>query len=114
MKTPTSRASIKYDNQGLVPVVVQDMGNRQVLMVAWMNKKALEKTIETGLAHFWSRSRDSLWQKGETSGNVLHVKEFLVDCDADTLLLIVKPAGPACHTGEISCFFRELEIKNAG
>ena len=78
-------------------------------MVAWMNREALEKTHQTGQAHFWSRSRQKLWRKGETSGNILSVYEIRLDCDADTLLLLVKPAGPACHTGERSCFFRVLE-----
>ncbi|HEC22047.1 MAG TPA: phosphoribosyl-AMP cyclohydrolase [Chloroflexi bacterium] len=78
-------------------------------MLAWMNAEALRLTRETGQAHFWSRSRRELWHKGATSGNIQHVVEIRVDCDADTLLLKVRPAGPACHTGEISCFFRKLE-----
>jgi phosphoribosyl-ATP pyrophosphohydrolase/phosphoribosyl-AMP cyclohydrolase len=82
---------------------------QQVLMVAWMNEEALGLTKETGQAHFWSRSRQSLWHKGATSGNVMDVQSIQVDCDGDTLLLLVNPAGPACHTGQTSCFYRELE-----
>ncbi|RLC85154.1 MAG: phosphoribosyl-AMP cyclohydrolase [Chloroflexi bacterium] len=77
-------------------------------MVAWMNEEALQRTQETGQAHFWSRSRQELWHKGATSGNFMHVREIWVDCDADTLLLKVDPAGPACHTGNRSCFYRRL------
>jgi phosphoribosyl-AMP cyclohydrolase len=100
---------LKYDTQGLIPSVVQDAESGEVLMVAWMNAEALRLTQKSGEAHFWSRSRSELWRKGATSGNVLRVAEILVDCDADTLLLRVHPTGPACHTGERSCFFRELE-----
>jgi len=100
---------LKFDEQGLVPAVVQDVNTREVLMVAWMNSEAVEKTRQTGQAHFWSRSRKKLWRKGETSGNVLSVHEIRLDCDADTLLLLVNPAGPACHTGERSCFYRVLD-----
>jgi phosphoribosyl-AMP cyclohydrolase len=102
---------LKYDDRGLIPAVVQDAGTGQVLMVAWMNSQALQLTIETGDAHFWSRSRESLWHKGATSGNIQKIREILVDCDADTLLLMVDPAGPACHTGEQSCFYRSLNRK---
>jgi phosphoribosyl-AMP cyclohydrolase len=101
---------LKFNEQGLIPAVVQDKDTGEVLMVAWMNAEALEKTRQTGQAHFWSRSRKKLWRKGETSGNVLSVHEIRFDCDADTLLLLVTPAGPACHTGERSCFYRVLEI----
>jgi phosphoribosyl-AMP cyclohydrolase len=100
---------LKYDANGLIPAVVQDEGTGEVLMVAWMNAAALRLTRETGEAHFWSRSRREMWHKGATSGNVLRVREIRVDCDADTLLLRVAPAGPACHTGAPSCFFRKLE-----
>jgi phosphoribosyl-ATP pyrophosphohydrolase/phosphoribosyl-AMP cyclohydrolase len=99
---------ILFDKQGLVPALVQDAASGQVLMVAWMNEEALRLTQETGQAHFWSRSRRELWHKGATSGNVMNVLEIWVDCDADTLLLQVDPAGPACHTGNPSCFFRRL------
>jgi phosphoribosyl-AMP cyclohydrolase len=99
---------LRFDEHGLIPAVVQDKDTGEVLMVAWMNTEALEKTQATGQAHFWSRSRKKLWRKGETSGNVLTVHEIRVDCDADTLLLLVTPAGPACHTGQRSCFYRVL------
>ena len=100
---------LKFDTNGLIPAVAQDAKTGGVLMVAWMNPEALRLTRETGEAHFWSRSRQELWRKGATSGNVLRVQEIRVDCDADTLLLRVAPAGPACHTGACSCFFRTLE-----
>jgi phosphoribosyl-AMP cyclohydrolase len=100
--------NIQFDSQGLVPAVVQDASSGQVLMVAWMNKQALQLTRQTGQAHFWSRRRQEIWHKGATSGNVMHIKQIMVDCDADTLLLLVNPAGPACHTGETSCFFNRL------
>ena len=106
---PSKMIELKFDEQGLVPAVVQDINTREVLMVAWMNSEAVEKTRQTGQAHFWSRSRKKLWRKGETSGNVLSVHEIRLDCDADTLLLLVNPAGPACHTGERSCFYRVLD-----
>jgi phosphoribosyl-AMP cyclohydrolase len=100
---------INYDKNGLVPAVVQDAESSEVLMVAWMNREALERTQSSGEAHFWSRSRSQLWHKGETSGNVMFVREIRLDCDADTLLLRVSPAGPACHTGARSCFYQTLE-----
>jgi phosphoribosyl-AMP cyclohydrolase len=100
---------LKYDINGLIPAVAQDAESGEVLMVAWMNAEALRLTRATGEAHFWSRSRSELWHKGATSGNVLCVIEIRVDCDADTLLLRVRPAGPACHTGARSCFFRTFE-----
>ncbi len=95
------------DANGLVPVVVQDRSSGDVLMVAWADAEALARTAETGLAHFWSRSRRALWRKGETSGNRLRVVEARADCDRDTLLLVVEPEGPACHTGIRSCFGEE-------
>ena len=100
---------LKYDANGLIPALAQDAETNQVLMVAWMNADALRLTQETGDAHFWSRSRNEMWRKGATSGNILRVMEIRVDCDADTLLLRVLPAGPACHTGSDTCFFRILE-----
>ena len=100
--------TLRYDARGLLPAVVQDADSREVLMVAWMNAESLQKTKESGQAHFWSRSRQELWHKGATSGNTQEVLEIWVDCDADTLLLKVRPAGPACHTGERSCFYRRL------
>lgn len=99
---------LKFDAHALLPAVVQDATTGEVLMVAWMNAEALRLTQETGEAHFWSRSRQELWHKGATSGNVQRVREIWVDCDSDTLLLKVDPAGPACHTGERSCFFTKM------
>jgi phosphoribosyl-AMP cyclohydrolase len=99
---------INWDANGLVPAVVQDYKTHQVLMLAYMNAEALGKTLETGIAHFWSRRRQKLWMKGETSGNIQRVLEIKYDCDGDTILLLVDPAGPACHTGEVSCFYRSL------
>jgi len=99
---------IKYDSNGLVPAVVQDAETKEVLMMAYMNAESLRMTIETGETVFWSRSRSELWHKGATSGNIQKVVEIKVDCDADTMLVSVNPAGPACHTGEKSCFYREL------
>jgi phosphoribosyl-AMP cyclohydrolase len=105
----TPPEKLTWDDRGLITAVVQDANTSQVLMVAWMNAEALRLTEQTGEAHFWSRSRGKLWHKGETSGNIMRVVELRVDCDADTLLLRVDPAGPACHTGATSCFFRTLE-----
>ena len=98
----------KFDSSGLLTAVVTDSADGAVLMVAFMNAEALAKTQETGLAHFYSRSRQKLWLKGETSGHFLQVEEILVDCDQDALVLKAKPAGPACHTGARSCFYRRL------
>jgi phosphoribosyl-ATP pyrophosphohydrolase/phosphoribosyl-AMP cyclohydrolase len=100
--------AIKWDAQGLIPAVVQDVNSRQVLMVAYMNAESLKRTIETGETVFWSRSRGEMWHKGERSGNKQRVREIYVDCDQDTLLVLVEPVGPACHTGEVSCFFSRL------
>ena len=100
---------IKWDERGLVPVVVQDVLTDTVLMLAYMNEQALRLTLESGEAHFWSRSRRELWHKGATSGHVQRVREVWVDCDADTILLRVEPAGPACHTGAYSCFYRRFD-----
>lgn len=99
----------KFDDKGLITAVIQDIHTRDVLMVAWMNAESLRLTQETGQTHFWSRSRQTLWHKGGTSGNVQHVREIRFDCDGDTLLVLVDPAGPACHTGETTCFYRTLE-----
>jgi phosphoribosyl-ATP pyrophosphohydrolase/phosphoribosyl-AMP cyclohydrolase len=101
-------SGLQFDAQGLIPAIVQDAVTGQVLMLAYMNRTAIEKTLETGLAHYWSRSRARLWRKGETSGHVQHVRDIRYDCDADTLLLIVEQEGVACHTGERSCFFQRL------
>jgi len=101
-------AKVKFDDHGLVPAIAQDAQNREVLMLAYMNAESLRLTLETGLATYWSRSRQQLWKKGETSGNVQKVREIFYDCDNDTLLLLVDQTGPACHTGNRSCFFRRL------
>jgi phosphoribosyl-ATP pyrophosphohydrolase/phosphoribosyl-AMP cyclohydrolase len=95
---------IAFDSQGLVPCVMQDARTGEVLTLAYMNEEALERTRETGEVHFWSRSRGELWHKGETSGNVMRLKAMRIDCDGDALLALVEPAGPACHTGERTCF----------
>ena len=94
---------------GLLPVIAQEQESGKVLMLAYANLEAVRKTQETGYAHYWSRSRNSLWTKGESSGNVQPISEVLVDCDEDTLLYKVSQTGPACHTGEKSCFFRKLQ-----
>lgn len=104
-----SIADLAYDDRGLIPAVVQDAESGDVLMVAWMNEEALRRTLDEGRTVFWSRSRKELWRKGETSGNVQHVREVRYDCDADTLLVRVHADGPACHTGRRSCFYRHLE-----
>jgi phosphoribosyl-AMP cyclohydrolase len=101
---------IRFDADGLVPAVVQDVNTRQVLMLAFMNAASLQATAESGLATFWSRRRRRLWRKGETSGNLQHVREIRYDCDGDALLLLVEPLGPTCHTGEVSCFYRNLSV----
>lgn len=97
-------ATLRFDDRGLIPVVVQDVGSGAVLMLAWADREAVEKTLETGQAHFWSRSRQSLWKKGETSGNTLQVVDVTADCDGDSLLVRALPAGPTCHRGTRSCF----------
>lgn len=102
------KIEMQWDEQGLVPAIVQDANTGQVLMLAYMNQASLERTLETGESWFWSRSRGELWHKGATSGNTQRVVEMRYDCDADTLLLRVEPAGPACHTGRQSCFYRRL------
>jgi len=94
---------------GLIPVVVQDAGSKMLLMLAYVNRKALEKTLGTGYAHYWSRSRKKLWMKGETSGHTQKIKRVVVDCDYDALLYVVEQKGPACHTGETTCFHHEFE-----
>ncbi|GIP40273.1 histidine biosynthesis bifunctional protein HisIE [Paenibacillus sp. J31TS4] len=101
---------IRWDGSGLVPAIVQDAASKDVLMMAYMNREAFRLTVESGEAWFWSRSRAELWHKGATSGNVLRVVSLQYDCDADTLLLKVHPAGPACHTGKASCFFGEVAL----
>jgi phosphoribosyl-ATP pyrophosphohydrolase/phosphoribosyl-AMP cyclohydrolase len=105
---------IKFGPDGLVPAIAQDADSLEVLMLAYMNAEALEKTLSSGRAHYWSRSRKKLWCKGETSGNFQEVLSVRYDCDADTILLTVRPAGPACHTGEKNCFYRALKGGTAG
>jgi len=100
--------NLKYDSNGLIPAIIQDWKNGDVLMLAYMNEESLKKTIETGNTHFWSRSRNKLWKKGETSGNEQIVKEISYDCDNDTLLVKVEQKGVACHTGNRSCFYSKL------
>jgi len=104
----SARAELKWDAQGLIPAIAQETATGEVLMVAWMDHEALEKTLETGLAHYWSRSRRALWRKGETSGHGQHVDGVYADCDRDTLLVQVHQEGVACHTGARSCFFTRL------
>src|SRR6266436_1610676 len=99
---------LKYDANGLIPAIIQDQTSKRVLMMAWMNRASLEKTIETGRTHFWSRSRQKSWMKGETSGHIQTVKDIAFDCDGDTLLIQVEQNGAACHEGYRSCFFRSI------
>ena len=101
---PTIASRLKRDAQGLVPAVIQDAGSKDVLMVGWMDEEALHRTLTTGRSTFWSRSRQSYWVKGETSGNTQAVREVRLDCDGDTLLVLVDQTGPACHTGARTCF----------
>ena len=108
-----SPEKLKYDAQGLIPAIVQDADSGEVLMLAYMNPESLSLTLSTGETHFWSRSRRELWHKGETSGNVQRVVEMRVDCDEDTLLVRVHPAGPACHTGNQVCFYRSMERQDS-
>lgn len=108
-----ARPAIKWNADGLVPAIVQDAESGAVLMLAWMNAESLRLTLETGQSHFWSRSRRELWHKGATSGNVQHVEEVRVDCDGDTLLVRARAAGPACHTGHATCFYRTLQSREA-
>lgn len=100
---------LKFDAQGLIPAIIQDSQTGRVLMLAWMDRTALEKTLETGKTHFWSRSRQKLWMKGETSGHTQAVKDVAFDCDGDTLLIQVEQVGAACHEGYRSCFFRSVQ-----
>jgi phosphoribosyl-AMP cyclohydrolase len=108
LKTMQVPPDLKYDEKGLIPAIIQDSRDNRILMVAYMNAESLNKTVETRLTWFWSRSRQKFWQKGETSGNIQRVKEIFYDCDKDTLLIKVDQTGPACHTGEQSCFFRSF------
>lgn len=106
----TLAEQLKWDERGLIPAIVQDAADGRVLMMAWMNRAALALTLERGEAVFWSRSRQTIWHKGATSGNVMRVQALAIDCDGDTLLLRVEPAGPACHTGAVSCFYRRVAL----
>ena len=98
---------LKFDTNGLIPAIIQDHASGEVLMMAWMNRDSLDKTVQTGKTHFFSRSRNKLWLKGESSGHVQHVKSIRVDCDQDVLLIQVEQVGAACHDGYYSCFYRE-------
>lgn len=104
-----SLSEIQFDASGLIPAIVQDADTKEVLMMAYMNAQSLKLTLERHETYFWSRSRAELWHKGATSGNIQKVVDIYMDCDADTLLISVQPEGPACHTGERSCFYRSLE-----
>lgn len=99
---------LKFNAHGLIPAIIQDVNNNDVLMLAYMNAESLQKTLETKQTWFWSRSRQKLWHKGESSGHIQAVKEISYDCDADTLLIKVEQTGPACHTGARSCFYRKI------
>lgn len=103
---------LKFNSDGLIPAIIQEQSTHRVLMMAWMNRASLEKTIATGKTHFWSRSRQKFWMKGETSGHVQTVKDVAFDCDGDTLLIQVEQAGAACHEGYKSCFFRSVGTKS--
>lgn len=102
--------NLQFNEAGLIPAIVQDAATGQVLMLAWMNSESLRLTLDSGETWFWSRSRGELWHKGATSGNVQRVRQIWYDCDGDALLIRVDAAGPACHTGEVSCFFRQIEL----
>jgi phosphoribosyl-AMP cyclohydrolase len=105
---------LKFNSDGLLPAIIQDAANGRVLMMAWMNRASLEKTLETGKTHFWSRSRNKFWMKGESSGHVQQVKDIAFDCDGDTLLIQVEQAGAACHEGYKSCFYRSVAADGQG
>lgn len=109
---PRSISVLRFDSNGLIPAIVQDADTKEILMLAYMNAESLQLTLEKGETYFWSRSRRELWHKGETSGHIQKVIEILVDCDSDTLLIQVQASGPACHTGEQTCFYRNLEKEN--
>ena len=105
---PFDPASLRYDANGLIPVIAQDLASREVLMVAWMNAEAVARTLETGKVTYWSRSRQAFWVKGETSGHLQDLAEMRVDCDRDCLLVLVRQTGPACHTNRRSCFYSAI------
>lgn len=104
--------SLKFDEQGLIPAIIQDYKTNEVLMVAYMNKDSIEKTLKEKKTYFWSRSRQKLWLKGETSGHIQEVRQVLFDCDSDALIFKVRQIGGACHTGYRSCFYRKINLKN--
>lgn len=114
MKTNLLIKKIKFDQNGLVPAIIQDAKSNKVLMLAYMNRLALTKTLTTGQTYFWSRSRHKLWLKGETSGNIQKVRSIFLDCDGDTLLIKVSQKSAACHTGYYSCFYRKVNSKTLG
>jgi phosphoribosyl-AMP cyclohydrolase len=103
-----SPEDVVYDDRGLAPAIVQDAATKEVLMLAWVNAEAVRRTLDSGTTWFWSRSRSEYWNKGATSGNTQKIVEVRYDCDADALLMLVDPAGPACHTGEQTCFYRSF------
>ncbi len=105
---------LKFDANGLIPAIIQEQSSGRVLMMAWMNRASLEETLRTGKTHFWSRSRQKFWMKGESSGHVQSVKDVAFDCDGDTLLIQVEQAGAACHVGYQSCFYRSVEGQGSG
>jgi phosphoribosyl-AMP cyclohydrolase len=111
LRTMRALEDVVFDDKGLIPAIVQDADSLEVLMMAYMNKESLRLTLETGETHFWSRSRQCLWHKGETSGNIQRVREILFDCDSDTLLVKVDQRGGACHTGRRSCFYRRIDTR---
>lgn len=103
-----SPSELRYDDRGLLPAIVQDVSSGRVLMLAWCDREAIQRTLDTGTTWFWSRSRGEYWNKGASSGNMQKVTDVRYDCDLDAVLMLVEPAGPACHTGEESCFYRSL------
>jgi len=103
---------LDFDDKGLIPAIVQDAGNGEVLMLGYMNKESLKRTLASGDVWFYSRSRQELWHKGETSGNFLRLKSIIKDCDSDVLLIKAEPTGPVCHTGNQTCFFLQLESED--
>ena len=100
---------LKFDEKGLIPAIIQDAHSKEILMLGYMNEESLKRTINSGEAWFWSRSRSELWHKGETSGNNIVVSSILKDCDEDALVILAEPKGPVCHTGNRSCFYREID-----
>ncbi len=108
----TESTILTFDADGLIPAVVQDAETREVLLLAWMNRESLAQTYRTGRVTFWSRSRNELWEKGATSGNILRLESIHKNCEANSLLVLARPDGPTCHTGNISCYYRELDPTN--